>query len=121
MKYSDILLVCDDREFKCHKFMLAKKSDVFDAMFSHNFAETHSGILIICYTVKSAYNDHLPIATTSLMSHQLILIGKLIYNGLPLDDRKVTTVFRRPLFRGDYNTIRLHWEIKERPLSSIVY
>ena len=43
MKYSDLTLVCGRREFSCHKFMLAKKSDVFDAMFSHNFAESTSG------------------------------------------------------------------------------
>ena len=47
MKYSDMVLVCNDREFKCHKFMLAKKSDVFDAMFSHNFAEATSGKVFI--------------------------------------------------------------------------
>jgi len=47
MKYCDITLVCDEREFSCHKFMLAKKSDVFDAMFSHDFRETATGRVII--------------------------------------------------------------------------
>jgi hypothetical protein len=43
MKYSDTTLIVGDRKFECHKFMLAKKSDVFDAMFSHNFAEKNTG------------------------------------------------------------------------------
>lgn len=47
MKYSDMMLICEGREFNCHKFMLAKKSDVFDAMFSHNFSETSSGKVFI--------------------------------------------------------------------------
>ena len=47
MKYTDMTLVCDEREFSCHKFMLAKKSDVFDAMFSHDFKESATGRVII--------------------------------------------------------------------------
>eukprot|EP00095_Tigriopus_kingsejongensis_P001346 snap_masked-scaffold1057_size73593-processed-gene-0.19 protein:Tk01346 transcript:snap_masked-scaffold1057_size73593-processed-gene-0.19-mRNA-1 annotation:"speckle-type poz isoform x2" len=42
MKYTDLALVCEGREFPCHKFMLARKSDVFDAMFSHEFRESVS-------------------------------------------------------------------------------
>ena len=42
MKYTDIEIEVNGSTFPCHKFMLARKSDVFDAMFSHNFEETFS-------------------------------------------------------------------------------
>lgn len=47
MKYTDLTLEVSGSVFHCHKFMLAKKSDVFDAMFSHDFAETVSNKVII--------------------------------------------------------------------------
>lgn len=47
MKYTDLTLDVNDNVFHCHKFMLAKKSDVFDAMFSHDFAETVSNKVVI--------------------------------------------------------------------------
>lgn len=54
MKYSDITLSIEPSgsasqivEIPCHKFMLAKKSDVFDAMFAHNFEETRSNRVVI--------------------------------------------------------------------------
>ena len=47
MKYTDLTLEVNGNVFHCHKFMLAKKSDVFDAMFSHDFAETVSNKVII--------------------------------------------------------------------------
>jgi hypothetical protein len=53
MKYSDTTLIVGDRKFECHKFMLAKKSDVFDAMFSHNFAEKNTGRT--CIILRTVY------------------------------------------------------------------
>jgi len=54
MKYSDLILSVESPgtasspvDIPCHKFMLAKKSDVFDAMFSHNFQETQSNRVVI--------------------------------------------------------------------------
>lgn len=53
MKYTDLTLsveppgISNSVEIPCHKFMLAKKSDVFDAMFSHNFQETKSNRVVI--------------------------------------------------------------------------
>ena len=31
----DVTLICGDKRFPCHKFMLSARSDVFKAMFSH--------------------------------------------------------------------------------------
>lgn len=47
LKYTDIVLDVGVQSFHCHKFMLAKKSDVFDAMFSHDFEENHSNKVVI--------------------------------------------------------------------------
>jgi len=53
MKYTDLILsiepsgIANPIEIPCHKFMLAKKSDVFDAMFTHDFQETTSNRVII--------------------------------------------------------------------------
>jgi len=33
--FSDVTLICGDKRFPCHKFMLSARSDVFKAMFSH--------------------------------------------------------------------------------------
>ena len=47
MKYTDLVLEVGDSAFCCHKFMLARKSDVFDAMFSHDFSEKHDNKVVI--------------------------------------------------------------------------
>ena len=47
MKYTDLVLEVGDSTFHCHKFMLARKSDVFDAMFSHDFSEKHDNKVVI--------------------------------------------------------------------------
>lgn len=53
MKYTDLTLSVEPPgalkpiEIPCHKFMLAKKSDVFDAMFAHDFQETMSNRVVI--------------------------------------------------------------------------
>lgn len=48
MKYTDLEIeVVNGSKFPCHKFMLARKSDVFDAMFSHNFEENQKNKVVI--------------------------------------------------------------------------
>jgi len=37
--FTDMTIVCDKREFHCHKFMLAARSEVFAAMLRHEFQE----------------------------------------------------------------------------------
>jgi len=39
----DVIIKCGDQEFYCHKFMLAARSPVFEAMFFSNMAENKSG------------------------------------------------------------------------------
>ena len=34
-EFSDVTLVCGEKQFPCHKFILSARSDVFKAMFSH--------------------------------------------------------------------------------------
>ena len=38
-KFTDVTIVCQDREFECHKAILAARSTVLEAMFSHNMKE----------------------------------------------------------------------------------
>merc|ERR1711902_409001 len=33
--FSDVTLICGEKRFSCHKFILSARSDVFKAMFSH--------------------------------------------------------------------------------------
>merc|ERR1712179_773372 len=45
---SDILLVCGEENFPCHKSILAARSDVFETMFKHTeFKENKEGIIEI--------------------------------------------------------------------------
>jgi len=37
--FTDMTIVCDKREFHCHKFLLAARSEVFAAMLRHEFLE----------------------------------------------------------------------------------
>ena len=38
-KFTDCCITCEGKEFRCHKSILAARSSVFDAMFSHNLKE----------------------------------------------------------------------------------
>lgn len=38
-KFSDCIVACEGREFRCHKNILASRSTVFDAMFTHDMEE----------------------------------------------------------------------------------
>ena len=42
-KFADCTIVCKDRQISCHKFILASRSSVFDAMFTHDMEENKRG------------------------------------------------------------------------------
>ena len=42
-QFTDCVIVCQGREFKCHKVVLAGRSPVFSAMFTHDMEENRSG------------------------------------------------------------------------------
>ena len=47
-EFSDVTIVCLDKKFHCHKAVLAARSDVFAAMFSHRATkESESGEVVI--------------------------------------------------------------------------
>lgn len=46
-KFSDCSIVCEGKEFKCHKNILSTRSTVFDAMFSAGMLESQSSIVNI--------------------------------------------------------------------------
>ena len=41
-KFSDCVVACEGREFRCHKNILASRSTVFDAMFTHDMEENRN-------------------------------------------------------------------------------
>jgi len=41
-KFSDCVVACEGREFRCHKNILAGRSTVFDAMFTHDMEENRN-------------------------------------------------------------------------------
>ena len=41
-KFADCCITCEGRTFKCHKNILAGRSSVFDAMFTHDMEENRS-------------------------------------------------------------------------------
>jgi len=38
-KFTDVTITCQDQEFNCHKAILAERSSVFEAMFTHGMKE----------------------------------------------------------------------------------
>ena len=46
-KFTDVTIVCQDRQFECHKAILAGRSTVLEAMFSHNMKEKRDSIVEI--------------------------------------------------------------------------
>jgi len=49
-EYSDIKILCkDDKVVKCHKIILASRSDVFKKMLDNDFKEGNSGIIKLDY------------------------------------------------------------------------
>lgn len=69
IKYTDVILVCEEREFPCHKYMLARKSEVFDAMFSHDFKESLSNRVLITDLSSEAVLEMLRFLYTNRVVH----------------------------------------------------
>lgn len=46
-RFSDITLICQGKEFKAHKIILASRSPVFSAMFEHGMKESRESIVEI--------------------------------------------------------------------------
>ena len=46
-QFTDCVIVCNGRKFNCHKVILAGRSPVFNAMFTHDMEESRSGRLDI--------------------------------------------------------------------------
>ena len=73
--YSDITIVVDGHEFKCHKYLLARRSEYFDTMFTCPF------------DVSS--QDKVEIKDVSLSAFRYFLLhanGDLFLNIIPRDD-----------------------------------
>ncbi|XP_062537360.1 speckle-type POZ protein-like isoform X3 [Armigeres subalbatus] len=47
-KYTDVVIIVQNREIKAHKFMLASQSIVFEAMLDSDMTENHQNRIIIC-------------------------------------------------------------------------
>ena len=77
MKYSDLSLEVDENTFPCHKYMLARKSDVFDAMFSHNFEEHFSNKVVITDLESDAVLEMLRFIYTGKVS-QMERVNKMV-------------------------------------------
>ena len=46
-QFTDCVIVCQGREFNCHKMILAGRSPVFNATFTHDMEESKSGRIVI--------------------------------------------------------------------------
>ena len=46
-KFPDVTIVCQGEEFPCHKAILAGRSSVFEAMFSHNMKEKMENKVVV--------------------------------------------------------------------------
>jgi len=46
-QFTDCVIVCQGREFNCHKMILAGMSPVFNATFTHDMEESRSGRIVI--------------------------------------------------------------------------
>ena len=73
--FSDVTLVCGERNFGCHKVILSKRSDVFAAMFSHSDTEesktnkvTNSSLESLCDLTLEVYVILPPFENGSLFS-----------------------------------------------------
>ena len=77
MKYSDLKLEVEENTFPCHKYMLARKSDVFDAMFSHNFEEHFSHKVVITDLEGDAVLEMLRFIYTGKVS-QMERVNKMV-------------------------------------------
>ena len=103
MKYTDLILEVDGSTFHCHKFMLARKSDVFDAMFSHDFSEKHNNKVVI----------------EDLEAEAVLEMLRFIYLGKVLQMERVN---KSVLFAADkYNIVDLKGIFDRLPIILILY
>ena len=58
--FTDMTIVCDKREFHCHKFMLAARSEVFAAMLRHEFLEKQNSRYNSPFCVHTCENTLTP-------------------------------------------------------------
>ena len=58
---SDFSLICDDREFPCHRAILRARSEVFAKTFSHKMQENEESRFVI--------HDSSPVAVEALLKH----------------------------------------------------
>jgi len=56
-RFSDCTVVCDSREFHCHKNILSARSTVFEAMFTHDMTENRSSLVDIVDLDGDIVND----------------------------------------------------------------
>ena len=68
---TDFKLICEDKVFPCHKFVLASRSDVFEAMFRHeDISETLTGKAIIKDCTPQVLSDFLEFLYTDQLENK---------------------------------------------------
>ena len=87
-KFPDVTIVCQGREFPCHKAILAGRSPVFEAMFSHSMkekienqvevvdidADTFAEMLEFIYSSHVALNSKVSIANLLVAAEKYNLV-----------------------------------------------
>ena len=76
VKNSDVLILAENQEFKCHKNILSARSDVFKNTFAHNTLENQTNTIVVKESPAKAVEDML----------------KHIYTGELPDDPKDLTI-----------------------------
>eukprot|EP00095_Tigriopus_kingsejongensis_P009255 snap_masked-scaffold922_size80897-processed-gene-0.3 protein:Tk09255 transcript:snap_masked-scaffold922_size80897-processed-gene-0.3-mRNA-1 annotation:"hypothetical protein LOTGIDRAFT_232540" len=84
MEHSDFVFQCKEKEFACHKFILASRSDVFRAMFSHDVKEVQQKRIVLDDAspevveefIKFLYTDAIEDTTFQTVSQLLPLAEK---------------------------------------------
>jgi len=82
--FTDMTIVCDKREFHCHKFLLAARSEVFAAMLRHEFLEKQ--------------NSRVDVKEIDGETMELLL--SYIYTGLVTDFKNVSELQLVELFKA---------------------